>query len=101
MAQLSLIGQALADPRLANTRFLIGGHTDAKGRPETNLTVSRRRAEAVRKFLIDNYAVDPARLAARGYGKQRLKFPRQPLAEENRRVQIINWTGQPVAGVFR
>ena len=29
-----------------------------------------------------------------GYGFDRLKFPGRPMAPENRRVQIVNWTSQ-------
>ena len=92
MNTLTVMGQALSDPQLAGQRFIIGGHTDGKGRPDFNLNLSRRRAEAVRKFVIEHYKIEPARLIARGYGKSRLKNTSMPAADENRRVQIINWT---------
>jgi OmpA-OmpF porin, OOP family len=92
MNTLVVMGQALADPRLAGQRFIIGGHTDGKGRPEFNLALSKRRAEAVRKFIIEHYRIEPVRLIARGFGKSQLKNPGAPTADENRRVQVINWT---------
>ena len=93
-ATLNPLGRALSDKRLAHGTFLIAGHTDAKGSAEYNHELSRRRAEAVREYLIEHFAIDPKRLVSRGYGFDRLKFPGRPMAPENRRVQIVNWTSQ-------
>ena len=87
---LKTLGQALSDPRLAADNFLIGGHTDAKGGPRFNLDLSRRRAEAVRRFLVANFRIDAKRLVAKGFGLAHLKNRSQPLAAENRRVQVVN-----------
>jgi OOP family OmpA-OmpF porin len=89
-AALTPLGKALSDPRLAGDAFLIAGHTDAKGGADYNLTLSQQRAEAVRQFLITRFKLDGARLVAKGMGPTRLKVPAQPLAAENRRVQIVN-----------
>lgn len=98
---LVTLGQALADPQLADKRFVIAGHTDGKGAADYNLDLSQRRAEAVRQFVIEQFKLDPNNLVARGFGKQKLKNPRRPLASENRRVQIINWTSEAVGGNSR
>ena len=90
---LATLARALADPRLAGARFLIGGHSDARGAPEANLRLSERRAAAVRRHLIEQHGLDAARLVSRGFGQQRLKLPDRPQAVENRRVQIVNLTG--------
>lgn len=95
---LDTLGEAMADPRLAGQQFVIAGHTDGRGRADYNLVLSQRRSEAVRQYVIDKFGVDPNNLIARGFGKSRLKNPRNPLADENRRVQVINWTSQAVAG---
>lgn len=94
---LKLLGQALADPRLAGARFIIAGHTDGRGTVAYNLALSQARAESVRRWIIENYRVPPQNLIARGFGKSQLKDAANPLADQNRRVQIINWTGQPMA----
>jgi outer membrane protein OmpA-like peptidoglycan-associated protein len=94
VATLTVLGKALADPRLAGGTFLIAGHTDSKGRPDYNLQLSERRAAAVRKFLIERFGIKQERLVSRGYGESRLKNPKQPHALANRRVQIINWSSQ-------
>jgi outer membrane protein OmpA-like peptidoglycan-associated protein len=87
---LRTLGEALRDASLADDAFLIAGHTDAKGGAAFNMELSQRRADAVREFLISNFGIDGSKLVAKGFGLQRLKNPRQPLAAENRRVQIVN-----------
>lgn len=89
---LRTLGQALTDGRLAGGTFIVGGHTDAKGEADYNQILSQRRAQAVREFLVTNFAIPPANLMAIGYGEEQLKAPNEPLAAVNRRVQVINWT---------
>lgn len=68
----------------------LGGHTDAVGSKAFNLSLSKRRAEAVKTFLTSK-GIDPRRVTVVGYGKSR------PLAsnddekegrELNRRVEF-------------
>ena len=89
---LSVLGRALADSRLSKAIFLIAGHTDAKGKPDYNLDLSQRRAEAVRQHLITTYGLAPSKLVALGFGDTRLKDSQQPQSEVNRRVQVVNVT---------
>lgn len=89
---LRVLGEALADPRFAGSRFVIAGHTDGRGTVAYNLALSQSRAEAVRRWIIKNYRIPPQNLIARGFGKSQFKDPANPLADQNRRVQIINWT---------
>jgi outer membrane protein OmpA-like peptidoglycan-associated protein len=77
---------ALAKPELSQTRFAIGGHTDASGAPARNVTLSEARAQAVKSFLVAQ-GVDAARLEAKGYGSERLADPGHPYAAGNRRVE--------------
>lgn len=88
------LGRALIDPRLAGQRFVIAGHTDSRGTRAYNEALSDRRAQSVRQFLIEHFKIVPDNLVARGFGETQLKNPRNPRGPENRRVQIINWTGQ-------
>lgn len=67
------------------------GHTDASGNLEANVSLSKRRAEAVRAHLIEVYKVDGRRITALGAGYM---APRAPnLTEEgralNRRVEAM------------
>jgi outer membrane protein OmpA-like peptidoglycan-associated protein len=87
---LKTLGQALRDASLADDAFLIAGHTDARGGAAFNMDLSQRRAEAVRQFLIGNFGIDATKLVAKGFGLRHLKNAAQPLAAENRRVQVVN-----------
>jgi outer membrane protein OmpA-like peptidoglycan-associated protein len=86
------LGNALAQAEFKGTVFLINGHTDAAGSPEYNQGLSQRRAQAVRRVLIEQYRIAPDTLIATGFGKEQLKVPHDPLSGANRRVQIVNTT---------
>jgi outer membrane protein OmpA-like peptidoglycan-associated protein len=94
---LDELGKALSDPKLASGTFLIAGHTDAKGSDAYNLGLSQRRAESVKAFLVGTYHVDGNRLSVIGFGEEQLKNKDDPLADENRRVQIVNTGSATVA----
>lgn len=53
------------------TDTVIEGHTDSVGTNAYNLSLSQRRAEAVRQVLIDQFKVDASRLTSVGYGEER------------------------------
>jgi outer membrane protein OmpA-like peptidoglycan-associated protein len=84
------LGRALMRSELKDVVFLVAGHTDAKGGDDYNQQLSERRAETVRSFLVEKFRIPAANLVAVGFGKEQLKNTADPLAEENRRVQIIN-----------
>jgi outer membrane protein OmpA-like peptidoglycan-associated protein len=52
-------------------RLRIEGHTDNRGSAIDNLDLSRARAAAVRRLLIDPLGVDGKRLVAQGFGPDR------------------------------
>jgi outer membrane protein OmpA-like peptidoglycan-associated protein len=95
--KLITLGQALSDPRLKGSTFLIGGHTDAKGSDAYNLRLSGERAAAVKRFLVDNFHVEPESLITLGFGEEQLQDPQDPFGGENRRVQIVNIEAAAVA----
>jgi len=88
-AQLKQLRSALTSQALSKDRFMVAGHTDAKGNPQYNQQLSERRAEAVRRYLVDN-GVEPQRLQAVGYGAEHLAQPDHPEDASNRRVEIRN-----------
>lgn len=94
---LDELGKALSDPKLAGASFLIAGHTDAKGAADYNLALSQRRAGSVADYLIETYHVDKGHLTVIGFGEEQLKNKDDPLADENRRVQIVNTGAASVA----
>src|SRR5690606_17469037 len=65
-----------------HAQFLIEGHTDTFGTPEYNLELSRLRAESVRAWLVQEMAIDPARIRTRGHGSARLIAPGTGSIEE-------------------
>ena len=87
---LTQLGRALTSPDLSGGVFLLAGHTDAKGGEAYNQDLSDRRAEAVKNYLVQKFGVASDNLVAVGYGETRLKDQSNPLAEENRRVQVSN-----------
>jgi outer membrane protein OmpA-like peptidoglycan-associated protein len=89
-AAVGLMADALYHPYLQGYRFLIVGHTDAKGNREYNLKLSQQRADAIRAALINPFGISPSRIEAVGLGEEQLLKPAAPEAAENRRVQLIN-----------
>lgn len=87
---VGLMADALYHPYLQGYRFLIVGHTDAKGSREYNLKLSEQRADAIREALINPFGIPPSRIEAVGLGEEQLLDSRKPDAAENRRVQLIN-----------
>jgi outer membrane protein OmpA-like peptidoglycan-associated protein len=94
MPTLITLGRALSNPEFKGATFLVGGHTDAKGSHEYNKELSEKRAEAVKRFLVENFKVSVDTLMPIGFGKEQLKNKADPYADENRRVQVVNMTAQ-------
>jgi outer membrane protein OmpA-like peptidoglycan-associated protein len=95
---LTNLGRALSNAELQGGVYLIGGHTDAKGGEDYNQRLSERRAQAVKDFLVNKFRISNDTLVTAGYGKEDLKNTRDPLAAENRRVQITNLESKQEAG---
>jgi outer membrane protein OmpA-like peptidoglycan-associated protein len=72
--------------------FIIEGHTDAVGSDQSNLELSRLRAEAVKQALVTYYVIPPENLVTVGYGERYLKIPTLDPEPENRRVSIARAT---------
>ena len=87
---LLALGRALSNKQLEGSTFLINGYTDAKGSAEYNQDLSERRAEAVKRLLVQQFGLPADSLIAVGYGKTHLKDAADPFAGENRRVQVVN-----------
>jgi outer membrane protein OmpA-like peptidoglycan-associated protein len=85
--QLKQLELALASPDLGSNRFVVAGHTDAKGNAAYNKQLSLRRAETVKHFLVEK-GIDPKRLDTIGYGSEKLLSPDHPDDPGNRRVEI-------------
>jgi outer membrane protein OmpA-like peptidoglycan-associated protein len=86
---LSNLATALNSPALAQSKFLIEGHTDAKGGQDYNRKLSEQRAQSVKELLASK-GVDAAHLVSVGKGSGEPANKADPLAAENRRVRIVN-----------
>lgn len=90
LADVITIGRALTAPKLVGQRFVVAGHADGAGSASYNLDLSQRRAETVRRLLVESFNIPASRVIAVGFGLEQLKNPLDPRAEENRRVELIN-----------
>ena len=93
-AQLKQLELALTSASLGKDRFVVAGHTDAKGSAQYNKQLSLKRAEAVKRFLVLK-GVAASRLQAVGYGSDRLLVPDRPEDPSNRRVEIRDLGDSP------
>lgn len=89
-AVLDALGETLNSPEFKGRSIVVGGHTDAAGNARYNLDLSKRRAEAVKAYLVDKWHIDPDLIQAVGFGKTRpLTNGTTPADQQrNRRVEI-------------
>ncbi|MBL7250054.1 OmpA family protein [Alloalcanivorax marinus] len=75
----------------AKGQIRIEGHTDSIGSEQYNQGLSERRADSVKKQLIEEYRIDPDKVETRGYGESRPVAPNDTAEgrEKNRRADII------------
>jgi outer membrane protein OmpA-like peptidoglycan-associated protein len=97
MPSVQALGRALTSPDLKGSTFVVAGHTDAAGSEAYNQDLSERRADSIKRYLIEKYNMPAADLVTVGYGKSKLKDPSQPIAEVNRRVQVVNMENKTTA----
>jgi outer membrane protein OmpA-like peptidoglycan-associated protein len=91
------LGQALSDPSLRGSTFVVAGHTDGIGSDGFNQDLSERRADTIKRYLVQNYHIANADLITVGYGKTKLKDAQDPTDPINRRVQVINTEARTTA----
>ncbi|QQR91169.1 MAG: OmpA family protein [Myxococcales bacterium] len=72
----------------------VEGHADSVGRADHNLKLSQKRADTVKRYLVEEGDIDASRIQSKGYGE------RKPIASnqtqqgraENRRVEFhVRW----------
>jgi OOP family OmpA-OmpF porin len=89
---INMLGRVLTSPQYSAYRVEIEGHTDSIGSDGYNQVLSQRRADSVRRYLVQTFAIRSDRLSAKGLGK------RKPIASndtpdgrsQNRRVEVVN-----------
>ncbi|SFO59245.1 Outer membrane protein OmpA [Bradyrhizobium sp. Ghvi] len=97
LPSVQALGRALTSPDLKGSTFVVAGHTDAAGGESYNQDLSERRADSIKRYLVEKYGIAASDLVTVGYGKSKLKDPSQPMAEVNRRVQVVNMENKTTA----
>ena len=97
LPSVQALGKALTNPDLKGSTFIVAGHTDAAGGEGYNQDLSERRADSIKRYLTDKFGIAGTDLVTVGYGKSKLKDPANPLAEANRRVQVVNMANKTTA----
>jgi outer membrane protein OmpA-like peptidoglycan-associated protein len=97
LPSVQALGRALSNPDLRGSTFVVAGHTDAAGGESYNQDLSERRADSIKRYLVDKYGIAGTDLVTVGYGKSKLKDPANPMAEANRRVQVVNMENKATA----
>src|SRR5947209_3570928 len=94
VSQLQKVGTLIK--RNPNATFTVEGYTDSFGGPDYNLELSQRRADSVKRYLVEAMGISPAQIEARGFGQTKFRVsPNGSIDEqrENRRVEIVVHTG--------
>ncbi len=97
LPSVQALGRALTNPDLKGSTFVLAGHTDAAGGDSYNQDLSERRADSIKRYLVSKFGIAGADLVTVGYGKTQLKDPANPMAEVNRRVQVVNMNAKATA----
>jgi outer membrane protein OmpA-like peptidoglycan-associated protein len=92
VAALIELGKALSEPDFKGQIFLLEGHTEGGGADAYKLSLSDKRVEVVKQYLVEKFKLAPTDLVAVGYGKARPKNAADGLAAENRRFRVVNIT---------
>jgi outer membrane protein OmpA-like peptidoglycan-associated protein len=94
---IQALGRALSNPNFKGSTFVVAGHTDAAGGEAYNQDLSERRADSVKRYLVEKFGLAGADLVTVGYGESRLKDAVHPLDAANRRVQVVNMADKTAA----
>ncbi|PIE86177.1 MAG: hypothetical protein CSA05_01870 [Bacteroidia bacterium] len=81
-----LAAKMIRNPKM---KIKITGHTDNKGSTQYNLKLSKRRAEAVKKYLVERRRIDPSRIVTEGKGETEPLAPNttEQGRAKNRRIE--------------
>jgi outer membrane protein OmpA-like peptidoglycan-associated protein len=93
--QLQKLGTLIQ--RNPKATFSVEGYTDSFGTFEYNLDLSQRRADSVKRYLVEVMRINPAQIETRGYGATKFRTSPNGSIEEqspNRRVEIVVHTSE-------
>src|SRR5689334_24433005 len=90
VSQLQKLGTLIQ--RNPKATFRVEGYTDSFGTFEYNLDLSQRRADSVKRYLVEVMGINPAQVQTRGYGAAKFRASPNGSIEEqspNRRVEVV------------
>src|SRR6266576_1627836 len=88
--QLQKLGTLIQ--RNPRATFTVEGYTDSFGTPEYNLDLSQRRADSVKRYLVEVMQINQAQIPTRGFGATKFRSSPNGSIEEqspNRRVEVV------------
>lgn len=86
---LGRIADTLSHPSMLGYKFLIVGHVPSTGRRDHNLTLSQRRADAIRDVLVNTFKLSSKRLQSIGLGEEQLLDRARPTAPVNAQTHVM------------
>src|SRR5215472_17291371 len=95
IGQLQKLGTLIK--RNPKATFTVEGYTDSFGTYEYNLNLSQRRADSVKRYLVDSMGINPAQIEALGHGPTKFRASPGGSIEEqspNRRVEVVVHTSE-------
>src|SRR2546429_5744772 len=95
ISQLQKLGTLIQ--RNPKATFTVEGYTDSSGTLEYNLDLSQRRADSVKRYLVEAMRIDPAQIETHGYGATKFRASPNGSIEEqspNRRVEVVVHTSE-------
>ena len=95
ISQLQKLGTLIQ--RNPKSTFRVEGYTDSFGTFEYNLELSQRRADSVKRYLVEVMRINPAQVETHGYGATKFRSSPNGSIEEqnaNRRVEVVVHTSE-------
>ncbi len=95
ITQLQKLGTLIQ--RNPKSTFRVEGYTDSFGTFEYNLDLSQRRADSVKRYLVEVMRINPAQVETHGYGATKFRSSPNGSIEEqnaNRRVEVVVHTSE-------
>ena len=91
-AEIDKLGTLLSWPQYTDYRVQLEGHTDSQGSARKNQSLSEKRVQNIKAYLVQHFHLAPERILAVGYGSSK------PIASndtpegrgQNRRVEVVN-----------
>src|SRR5216110_3921400 len=90
VSQLQKLGTLIQ--RNPKATFRVEGYTDSFGTFEYNLDLSQRRADSVKRYLVEVMRINPAQVETHCYGATKFRAAPNGSIEEqspNRRVEVV------------